>query len=166
LKCKNALPVPNKKSVDSASTEYYVKDLERQRVGDNMLNMLDSKIESSLNGISIEKVRLFLERLSDSLPEEQFLELLSIFASSDLPVQPLEEPQSARLLTNQEEKIIRMLAEGKRNHQVADALFISEHTVRTHRNNIHKKLKICGKGINPVIYYERYVNSIAKEETA
>jgi DNA-binding CsgD family transcriptional regulator len=36
------------------------------------------------------------------------------------------------------------LAEGKKSREIADILFLSIHTVRAHRNNIMKKLKLRG----------------------
>ncbi len=45
-------------------------------------------------------------------------------------------------LTPQEETIITLIAEGLQTKQIASALFISEHTVQTHRKNIYKKLNV------------------------
>lgn len=43
-------------------------------------------------------------------------------------------------LSQREIEVIRALSEGLTSDQVADKLFISEHTVKTHRKNILKKL--------------------------
>ena len=45
-------------------------------------------------------------------------------------------------ITSQEENIISLIAEGLQTKQIASALFISEHTVQTHRKNIYKKLNV------------------------
>ncbi len=45
-------------------------------------------------------------------------------------------------ITPQEETIITLIAEGLQTKQIAAALFISEHTVQTHRKNIYKKLNV------------------------
>ncbi len=45
-------------------------------------------------------------------------------------------------LTNQEQNILNLILENKTNKQIADALFISLSTVKTHVNNIFKKLKV------------------------
>lgn len=45
-------------------------------------------------------------------------------------------------LTPQEKNIMIMLASGKSNQEIAEQLFISHHTVRTHRKQINKKLDI------------------------
>lgn len=45
-----------------------------------------------------------------------------------------------KLLTKQEEKISRCIAQGLIEKEIAEKLFISEHTVHTHYKNIRKKL--------------------------
>jgi DNA-binding NarL/FixJ family response regulator len=45
-------------------------------------------------------------------------------------------------LTNRERQIVKLLAEGKTSQEVADLLFISIYTVRRHRDNIMRKLKL------------------------
>ncbi|GAL11922.1 transcriptional regulator VpsT [Vibrio astriarenae] len=42
-------------------------------------------------------------------------------------------------LTKREKQIIRLLGHGASNHQIADELFVSENTVKTHLHNIFKK---------------------------
>lgn len=46
------------------------------------------------------------------------------------------------LLTKREKEIIALLAEGKSTREISDRLFISMHTVETHRKNIRKKLDL------------------------
>lgn len=43
------------------------------------------------------------------------------------------------LLSTQEKKILALLAEGKQSKEIADQLFISPHTIDTHRRNLLKK---------------------------
>ena len=45
-------------------------------------------------------------------------------------------------LTNQEQKILELLLDEKSNKEIADALFVSLSTVKTHVNNIYKKLNV------------------------
>ena len=45
-------------------------------------------------------------------------------------------------LTKQEEKILNLLLENKSNKEIADALFVSVSTVKTHINNLYKKLNV------------------------
>ena len=55
-----------------------------------------------------------------------------------------QERPETEALTRREREILKLLAEGKKAREVADILFVSLHTVRTHRNNIMKKLKLRG----------------------
>ncbi|WP_329903218.1 response regulator transcription factor [Porphyromonas pogonae] len=45
-------------------------------------------------------------------------------------------------LTNREKEIVVCVVKGMTNKEIADALFLSTHTVITHRRNISKKLQI------------------------
>ena len=47
---------------------------------------------------------------------------------------------SASPLTEREEEVVRQVALGRRNVEVAQQLFISEDTVKTHLNNVFQKL--------------------------
>ena len=46
------------------------------------------------------------------------------------------------VLSERENEIITLIAEGQTNEQIAELLFLSKHTVNTHRKNIMKKLRI------------------------
>jgi len=48
----------------------------------------------------------------------------------------------AALITPREIAIIRMVAQGLRNKQIGEKLFISEGTVKVHLHNIYQKLKV------------------------
>ena len=51
----------------------------------------------------------------------------------------------AALLTPREVNIVRMVAQGIRNKEIADKLFISEGTVKVHLHNIYEKLPVDGR---------------------
>lgn len=51
-------------------------------------------------------------------------------------------PESGHSLTPREVEIIQLIAEGKSTMQIADQLFLSHHTINSHRKNILRKLKI------------------------
>jgi DNA-binding NarL/FixJ family response regulator len=46
------------------------------------------------------------------------------------------------LLTSREIELVRLVAAGLRNRDIADQLFISEGTVKVHLHNIYEKLNI------------------------
>jgi DNA-binding CsgD family transcriptional regulator len=52
------------------------------------------------------------------------------------------EEEKADILTIREREVLKLLAEGKKTLEIADALFISPNTVRRHRSNIMEKLNI------------------------
>ncbi|MDR3137580.1 MAG: response regulator transcription factor [Tannerellaceae bacterium] len=55
---------------------------------------------------------------------------------------PEQEQDSHQPLTQREEEVIACIAKGMTTRQIAQALFLSELTVYTHRRNIADKLKI------------------------
>lgn len=64
---------------------------------------------------------------------------LSQLITSDL-INLAQEPDQIDILTGREREVLTLLAEGKKNREVAAALFISVNTVRRHRYNIMEKL--------------------------
>lgn len=53
-----------------------------------------------------------------------------------------ETPKSKDQLSQREKEIIALVVKGMTNKEIADSLFISIHTVITHRRNIARKLEI------------------------
>ena len=45
-------------------------------------------------------------------------------------------------LTNRENEILNLIADGYSNAKIADSLHISPHTVKTHTNNLFRKLDV------------------------
>lgn len=56
----------------------------------------------------------------------------------------LEEKKEARIdaLTTREKEVLHHICEGLRTKEIADELFISSHTVESHRRNIMQKLEV------------------------
>lgn len=59
-------------------------------------------------------------------------------------------------LTDREMQILREVAKGDRNKQIADTLFISESTVKVHMKSLLKKLQVPSRTAATVLYLERY----------
>lgn len=57
---------------------------------------------------------------------------------------PKEEEEAAKfsLLTARETEVLKLMGEARSNSQIADALFISEHTVKVHVSRILEKLQL------------------------
>jgi len=53
-----------------------------------------------------------------------------------------QEMSSNEILTIREREVLKLIAEGKSNREIADLLFISVRTVEHHRSNMMKKLNI------------------------
>lgn len=51
-------------------------------------------------------------------------------------------PKVATTLTNREEQVLKLLLLGASNQQIANDLFVSENTVKTHLHNVFKKIKV------------------------
>ena len=58
---------------------------------------------------------------------------------------PAEGPQTEDPLTERELEVIRLVAQGKSNQEIAESLVISEATVRTHVSNILSKLHLASR---------------------
>jgi len=56
--------------------------------------------------------------------------------------QEAPSPSLKQILTQREIEVLRLIAQGCTNRQIAEQLFISVRTVNTHRTNIMKKLNI------------------------
>lgn len=63
-------------------------------------------------------------------------------------------------LSDREKEIILLIAEGKSDKDVAEDLFISYHTVRTHRKNISKKIGFSLKNATELI---SFVNELQQQ---
>ena len=68
---------------------------------------------------------------------------------------PTEYQDIITLLTEREMRVAVLIKKGLTNKKIANMLFISEHTVKTHRRNIRKKLKISDSNINLCSYLNR-----------
>ncbi len=62
-------------------------------------------------------------------------------------------------LTDRETQILKEVAKGYRNKQIADRLFISESTVKVHMKSLLKKLRVPSRTAATILYLERYSES-------
>jgi len=65
-----------------------------------------------------------------------------VYLSNDINkilITNLQNPDEGKLLTDREREIVKLIAKEYSNKDIAEALFISERTVETHRKNIFKK---------------------------
>jgi DNA-binding NarL/FixJ family response regulator len=83
--------------------------------------------------------------LLKSMLPEQMLETIRQVHAGKKPVLPeiaseLAEHLGDEQLTNREVDVLRQVTEGNRNRDIAERLFVSEHTVKTHLKHILGKL--------------------------
>ena len=73
--------------------------------------------------------------------EQQIRESGRIIYADNCSSEPTEKDK-LEILSDREKDIIKAVAKGLSNKEIADALFLSVHTVTTHRRNISNKLQI------------------------
>jgi DNA-binding NarL/FixJ family response regulator len=69
---------------------------------------------------------------------------LSPEASTRL-IREVRAPQSPEVLTERETEVLRLLAEGKANKEMARELKLSEHTIKSHVHSVLAKLGVLSR---------------------
>jgi two-component system, NarL family, response regulator NreC len=107
-------------------TMYRKKEFIRQAIMDGADGFL---LKEDPGGVLIKAVQALQkgEKYLSSLLTDTLISLTQVEDKSDL-------------LTMREREVLTLLAEGKRLQEIAEALFISVHTVRRHKANIMEKL--------------------------
>ncbi|GHC62507.1 helix-turn-helix transcriptional regulator [Ulvibacter litoralis] len=102
------------------------------------LHLHQREIINCLNLFSEKKVRYLQEdtRITSKLEKvnKTFVKLINDLSNKGITLDVLES------FTSQEKKVIKRIAEGLQTKEIATDLFISDHTVQTHRKNIYKKM--------------------------
>lgn len=83
--------------------------------------------------------------------------ILRVLAENQTPEKSIE---GVHLLSPRETEIIHLIADGLPNKDIADKLFLSVHTVKTHRKNIIKKLGINFKNASELILLVSYLSDV------
>ncbi|MFC0522025.1 response regulator [Pontibacillus salicampi] len=71
-----------------------------------------------------------------------------------------KQPEASRSLTNREREVLKELAKGLTNKEIANILYISDQTVKIHISNIYKKLKVKSRSQAIVYAVEKNLVSI------
>lgn len=136
--------------------QYYLEDLKSNVYYDNLLTRLKSSYPNSPytkqyeNEITSDKYSV--QDVKESSNQWLFYIVLAVCIISVIlniflfsKVYRKEKNMKAdlkSLLTKQEQNILQLLLEDKSNKDIADTLFVSLSTVKTHVNNIFRKLKV------------------------
>ncbi len=110
-----------KSTLNSGVTSYLLKDCDREEIIDAIYSTLDNK-------------RFLCGKIAAVLTQESEVvinnSLIKSFSCNGITV------------TERELEIVKLIAEGYSNKQIADKLILSTHTVNTHRKNIMAKLAV------------------------
>lgn len=88
---------------------------------------------------------------------EQFFckSTLQVLFGNNLPPKRVD---GAQLLSYRETEIVHLIAEGLANKDIAEKLYLSIHTIKTHRKNIIRKLGFTFKHASELILLLSYLN--------
>lgn len=85
--------------------------------------------------LSIKKVTEGKRHVSSALTDMLLSDLVDVIRG-ERPVEPFDA------LSTREKEVLKLVAEGETSREIAKELFIAVSTVKSHRNNIMKKLKV------------------------
>ncbi|MEZ4793094.1 MAG: LuxR C-terminal-related transcriptional regulator [Gelidibacter sp.] len=135
--------------------EHYIEDLKTNGYYDNLLERLQERYPNSTYTKQYQAELKSDEYIIDSASGSGFswnyplygLLALSLlgnlwFWSHRQKHQSITLDSAKEQLTKQEQNILELLLEEKSNKEIADALFVSVSTVKTHVNNVYKKLNV------------------------
>jgi DNA-binding NarL/FixJ family response regulator len=60
-------------------------------------------------------------------------------------VAPAEEHRASAILSERESEILKLVAMGMSNKEIAEKLFLSERTIKAHLTNIFNKLNVASR---------------------
>lgn len=102
--------------------------------------------------------------LKESSADDLFAAIRSVYGgnlflprqlAADLLVQPQAPAPAGSQLTERELDVLRLLVQGRSNPEIAQALFISATTVRSHVTNILSKLNVANRTQAALVAQER-----------
>lgn len=117
-------------AIKSGAAGYILKDAPSRRLHDQLRGVMRG--ESPLSGAVATKMLAEFNRQSDR---------------QDLPI--VDEP-----LTDREQEVLQLVSEGMSNQEIADALCLSENTVKKHLRNILQKLHLNNR-VQAAVYAAR-----------
>ncbi|MDH7448440.1 response regulator transcription factor [Aquimarina sp. 2201CG14-23] len=134
---------------------YYLQDLTKNSYYDELLERLERTYPNSPYAEQY-KTELAADKFSMNITTPETTSywlwilisilmisgLLHIFQFQKLKKQQYSYKTSERKLTQQEQKILDLILEDKTNKEIASLLFLSVSTIKTHINNLYKKIEV------------------------
>lgn len=157
LKNKLALEKLNKELLETNQAVSVLArniDKKKEELEKKIFKMCNSKLMPILKGL--QKDVYCQKRQAD-------LELIINYLNEITYDSPIHHDIDSHM-TDQEMRVAIMIKNGLSSQQIGDLLCISLHTVKTHRKNIRKKLKIDNKSINLVSYLKSKLKSGSMQE--
>ena len=137
---------------------YYLNELKHHSYYDELLNRLQEKYPNSPYTIQYQKelaADKFLSNPSTNSSTQLWLwvVLLVLFFSVLLNVvqylnyqkKKINKESIKKKLTNQEQKVLDLILLDKTNKEIATTMFVSISTIKTHINNLYKKLNVSSR---------------------
>jgi DNA-binding NarL/FixJ family response regulator len=135
---------PNTKSLILSASSDEEKIFKALKAGARGYLSKDSGVPDLVKSIqSVRRGELWLER-----------QLMAKFIDGTLVANSREEDQeeaTIEKLTQREEEVLGCLTKGCTNKEIADSLFISERTVKSHLNNIFRKIHVTRR-LQAILY--------------
>ncbi|MCK7528800.1 MAG: response regulator transcription factor [Ignavibacteriales bacterium] len=112
------------------------------------------QLKNLQNNISKNSIKIIVLNSNQNHPDQedlQYNEIITFCENEDQIIKKItsciggekqKKQKHAKIISSREESILREIALGLSNKEIAEKLFISQHTVITHRKNITRKLGI------------------------
>lgn len=146
------------KSINIKQTIFII---EEELANDELLKKLNIN-KSNLIIIESEEDKIRNRTYNQDYFENEYSEEL-IIEIIEAKSHEITEPLSDNTISDREREIIKHVSKGLTNKEIAEKLYLSPHTVMTHRKNISNKLGI--KSISGLTVYAILNNIISLEES-
>lgn len=115
---------------------------------------LDSKVSAGIEYWLISSFQSFLRGRAPLKPKKKAITTIGLLSSS-----ALKTPKEEWGITAREVEVLELIILGKTNKEIANALVISEHTVKNHLSRIFHKMNVTDRSQIIALVYKRILNS-------
>lgn len=152
------IDVFNENSTSSFKPKHFAGETEARNWLNEKVNTKDTKVENknleiTFNGLDDKGKAVFEFKQDASNFDSTINSFKTIVERSNFINNNIEKYAS---LTPREKETLKFIVKGYTNEQISEKMYISFNTVRTHRNNIWKKLEI--KQITDCLRYQYFFN--------